>query len=173
MGFAEWWHYRDIPRPVDLPRLSLDLGRATLAGLAFGEPFERALALLGPPASYAEARKGKLYYPELGLLVELDEGKLDAFGAVLDLEQTVGFEPVKTLLRPFPGELVLASGEPARAPASVRAAQVRAHYGEPDDEERFDDGELDLRFELERIALSFEFSPDGALAYVQLDNLLD
>jgi hypothetical protein len=173
MGFAEWWHYRDVPRPVDPPRLVLDLAAGTLNGLGFGEPSAKALALLGPPASYAEAQRGQLFYPEWGLKVELDEDRLDAFGVVLDLEQTIDFRPVKALTRPYPGELVLAAGQPPCRMAEVREAQVRAHHGEPDDEERFEDGELDLRYEGKLLALSFEFNPAGALAYVQVDNLQD
>jgi hypothetical protein len=111
-------------------RLTLDLARGTLCGVALGEPVER-LASLGPTGRNAE-KDGDLQYQALGLIVGVSEEAIDSFIVYWRDYLGQGFEPYAgTVLSA--GQVVLLG--PRTTEAELVAVFGRPYFRDQDEDE--------------------------------------
>lgn len=151
--------------------VTLDLRDGTVAGVAFGAPWQ-SLERLGRPSRPGLARKGVYTYPLRGFEVEGHDG-VAAFGlvfrpAMTSVESEPGFTPCRL-------RIVRPDGVAGEWTADTTEEDVRALLGPPAREQSSDDDELDslwvrtLDYAFPTCQVNLEMDREGRLATINVD----
>jgi hypothetical protein len=139
-----------IRLPSEIEQLSVGLDRPSVCGLGAGEQRKTIEERLGPPRSWAHARKGHLDYGHLGLSLRLDEHGLQGFSVFVAAEPTDPWVPYQGVWLP--------SGDHGAPSLEI----CRKLLGEPTDVEEEEDGDVSVWWSRSCL-INGDFSSSGAM----------
>lgn len=134
-------------------RLAFQLATASLNGVAVEDAFEK-IGVFGRPANREPFARQRFEYPELGLEIGGEGGRVKYFS--FSLQTFSG--------KTSPCKLTLISerGTPLGLTGNTKIAEIQNILGSDYESEEFD-GEMTYRFKHKRLTLTFEFDEAGCL----------
>ncbi|MBI4582511.1 MAG: hypothetical protein HY717_00565 [Planctomycetes bacterium] len=149
---AGWPRYGDQP-------LHFSLNETRLNSWRIGQDYE-ALESLGRPDNRRPVAGGRFIYLRLGLIVDLENERLEGFGFVMADEAGQGFSPCRLTLE-LPGGAKLSLGP------ETKAGEILQALGEPQSRQE-DEDEWVHTYPWQRHTAEFEYTPQGQLKRLEV-----